>query len=87
MTWHQLTQSVGSCLATRRKILNLSLDYLALEAFVDKVHLRKIEQGRANSSLRMMSKIVRVLQTTVYEVYEHAEKPRSKQFSESSDSF
>lgn len=76
MTWHNLTESVGQCLINRRKILNLSLDCLALEAFVDKAHLRKIEQGQANSSLRIMGKIVRVLQTSVYEIYMHAENTR-----------
>lgn len=78
MTWHNLTESVGQCLINRRKILNLSLDYLALEVFADKAHLRKIEQGQANSSLRMMSKIVRVLQTSVYEICMHAENAQYK---------
>lgn len=73
MTWHKLLESVGQCLISRRKVLNLSLDCLALEAFVDKAHLRKIEQGQANSSLRIMGKLVKVLQISLYELYLQAE--------------
>lgn len=74
MVWQKLLGCIGFCLLTRRKQLHLSQDRLALEAFVNKIHLCRIESGRVNLSLRILNKLVKILHTTVFEFCRQMER-------------
>lgn len=73
MAWHKLTERVGSCIIQQRQKLSFTQEDLATEAFIDRAHLRKIEYGKTNASIRILAKIVRALQTTIYEILVKAE--------------
>jgi transcriptional regulator with XRE-family HTH domain len=69
MSWDELKQRLGCCLSCRRKYLHLTQEVLALEAYVDRAHLRDIENGRVNVSLRILGKIARALHIHYYHLF------------------
>ncbi len=68
MPWHKLVERIGLYIIRRRCFLRLTQEALAIETFVDRAHLRKIERGTINTTLRILCKIARVLQITMYEM-------------------
>jgi len=68
MPWHKLLQRIGLFIIHRRRFLCLTQEALAIETFIDRAHLRKIEKGTVNTTLRILFKISRVLQVSMYEM-------------------
>jgi len=76
MLWPTVIQRVGQNIIQRREELNLSQDRLALDSYVDRTHLRKIETGNTNPSLKVIYKLARRLKIPVSDLL-NVRKPLS----------
>lgn len=59
---------LGERLISARKRSRLSQEQLALLSDVDRTYLARIEEGKANPSMKVLNKISRVLRLRIYEL-------------------
>ena len=68
MTGATLYKRLGEKIITERKKKKLSQEDLALLSDMDRTYLARIEEGKANPSLRILHKIARKLKLQMYEL-------------------
>lgn len=61
---------LGEKLSTERKRFGLSQEQLALMSAVDRTYLARIEEGKANPSVKVLNKIARVLKVRLSQLLE-----------------
>lgn len=61
-------KKLGDRIITERKSRRLSQEKLAFEAYVDRTYLARIEEGKANPTVKVLHKIARGLRMKVYEL-------------------
>ncbi|MEI6532703.1 MAG: helix-turn-helix transcriptional regulator [Candidatus Roizmanbacteria bacterium] len=61
-----LCKKVGRRICHHRKKKGFSQEELALMAYVDRTYLARIEEGKTNPSIRILSKIAKYLQIKTY---------------------
>lgn len=59
---------LGGCLTTARRRRKLSQEQLSLLCDVDRTYLARIEEGKANPSMKVLNKISRVLKVRIHEL-------------------
>ena len=59
---------LGECLISARKKNKLSQEQLALLSDVDRTYLARIEEGKANPSMKVLNKISKVLRLRIHEL-------------------
>lgn len=72
MTGATLYKRLGEKIITERKKKKLSQEDLALLSDIDRTYLARIEEGKANPSLRILHKIARKLKLQTYELLTEA---------------
>lgn len=68
MTGSTLYKRLGEKIITERKKKKLSQEDLALLSDMDRTYLARIEEGKANPSLRILHKLARKLKLQMYEL-------------------
>ncbi len=61
---------LGDRVIKERKLKSLSQEQLALLCGVDRTYIARIEEGKANPSIRVLYKISRVLKTKIQQLVE-----------------
>ena len=61
---------LGDRVIKERKLMSLSQEQLALLCGVDRTYIARIEEGKANPSIRVLYKISRVLKTKIQQLVE-----------------
>lgn len=59
---------LGGRLLTERRRIGLSQEELAFMSAVDRTYLARIEEGKANPSIKVLNKISRTLKIKIYEL-------------------
>lgn len=59
---------LGGCLTNARRRRKLSQEQLSLLCDVDRTYLARIEEGKANPSMKVLNKISRVLRVRIHEL-------------------
>ncbi len=59
---------LGECLISARKKSRLSQEQLALLSDIDRTYLARIEEGKANPSMKVLNKISKVLRLRIHEL-------------------
>jgi len=68
MDWERQQKILGQNVRVKRKSLKLSQEKLALNTYIDRSYLRRIEDGCANPSVRIIRKLATKLKTSVREL-------------------
>jgi transcriptional regulator with XRE-family HTH domain len=61
---------LGDRVIKERKLKSLSQEQLALLCGIDRTYIARIEEGKANPSIRVLYKISRVLKTKIQQLVE-----------------
>lgn len=56
---------LGGKISKRRRVASLSQEQVSMACHVDRTYIGRLEQGKANPSLRIMIKVARALKITV----------------------
>lgn len=65
-----LYKRLGEKIITVRKSKKLSQEQLALLSYVDRTYLARIEEGKANPSIKILHKLARNLKVKVHQLLE-----------------
>ncbi len=65
--WHG---KVGSTVAALRKKKHISQEELSFVSAVDRTYMSRIEQGKANPTLRVLQRIARALRVSIVDLLE-----------------
>ena len=63
-----IEEQLGKRIRYLRKLKNLSIEQLALEADINRNYLCDLENGRRNPTLRVLEKIANALEITISEL-------------------
>ena len=70
MSKKYLYKRLGEKIVTVRKQHKLSQEQLALLSYVDRTYLARIEEGKANPSVRILHKLARNLKIKIHQLLE-----------------
>ena len=65
-----LYKRLGEKICTVRKKQKLSQEQLALLSYVDRTYLARIEEGKANPSVKVLHKLAKNLKVKIHELLE-----------------
>jgi len=62
-------QRLGECIITARRRMGISQEQLALLSDVDRTYLARIEEGKANPTIKILNKLARTLRVRLHRLF------------------